>query len=91
MLENSSEPQQLPRHDDLENPPDYVTLRDDYWTLYDSVNAAFSPVRKPPQEWTQDDNCLISPTGQSYALNDKGTARRLKQAINAALGARAQA
>ena len=27
----------LPRHDDLENPPDFVTLRDDYWTLFDAV------------------------------------------------------
>jgi hypothetical protein len=40
-----------------------------------------------PQEWTQDENCLISPAGQSFALNDRGTAGRLKQAINAALAA----
>lgn len=26
---------QLPRHDDLDNPPDYTTLRDDYWLLWD--------------------------------------------------------
>ncbi len=27
----------LSRHDDLDNPPDYETLRDDYWLLWDRV------------------------------------------------------
>jgi hypothetical protein len=30
----------LPRHDDLENPPDYCELRDDYWQLWDQLKAA---------------------------------------------------
>ncbi len=30
-----------PRHDDLENPPDYKTLRDDYWRLFD-LNGAIT-------------------------------------------------
>jgi hypothetical protein len=30
----------LPRHDDLENPPDFCELRDDYWQLWDQLKAA---------------------------------------------------
>jgi hypothetical protein len=30
---------EFPRHNDLENPPDYSTLRDDYWELYATLAA----------------------------------------------------
>lgn len=29
----------MPRHDDLDNPPDYGTLRDDYWQLWDDART----------------------------------------------------
>jgi hypothetical protein len=33
------------RHDDLENPPDFVTLRDDYWRLYDIHRELLRQIR----------------------------------------------
>jgi hypothetical protein len=36
----------LPRHDDLENPPEYTLLRDDYWKLWDNSAALRAEVEK---------------------------------------------
>ena len=35
-----------PRHDNLDNPPDYDTLRDDYWALRDLADMLDHKIQK---------------------------------------------
>jgi hypothetical protein len=55
----------LPRHDDLENPPDFCELRDDYWQLWDQLKAAEIKMAKiaeyiSPMEHGHPDNLFLS-------------------------------